>query len=106
MTDISILNIYDPDLRDKVVVIQDMGFVTVYVGRGSRYGNPFKIGEHGTRQEVIRLYEEWLDERPHLVERLDRPNLGGLRCYCAPLPCPAEIIRDRIIRRRMETKNG
>lgn len=29
----------------------------VYIGRGSKWGNPFVIGRHGTRAEVIAKYE-------------------------------------------------
>lgn len=32
----------------------------VYIGRPSLLGNPFKIGEHGTRDEVIGRYRIWL----------------------------------------------
>jgi hypothetical protein len=32
----------------------------VYIGRPSPLGNPFKIGEHGTRDGVIATYREWL----------------------------------------------
>lgn len=32
----------------------------VYIGRPSLLGNPFKIGEHGTREEVIDKYAVWL----------------------------------------------
>ena len=32
----------------------------VYIGRGSKWGNPFVIGKDGTREEVINKYEEYL----------------------------------------------
>jgi hypothetical protein len=32
----------------------------VYVGRPSLLGNPFRIGEHGTRKEVVAKYRVWL----------------------------------------------
>jgi hypothetical protein len=32
----------------------------VYIGRPSLLGNPFRIGEHGTRKEVIAKYRVWL----------------------------------------------
>ncbi len=28
----------------------------VYIGRGSKWGNPFKIGVDGDRQTVVNLY--------------------------------------------------
>lgn len=32
----------------------------VYIGRPSKYGNPFIIGKHGTRVEVIEKFRTWL----------------------------------------------
>jgi len=32
----------------------------VYIGRPSLLGNPFKIGQHGTREEIIQRYRAWL----------------------------------------------
>lgn len=56
----------------------------VYVGRPSIWGNAFVIGRDGDRAEVIRKYEAWLQEQPHLLARL--PELRGkvLGCWCAP----------------------
>ncbi len=58
-----------------------------YVGRGSQWGNPFRIGYDGTRAEVIqkfRLYaaQKLVKERNWLV-----PLVGkDLVCHCSPLP--------------------
>ena len=32
---------------------------TVYVGRPTKWGNPFKIGVDGNRQKVIRKYRQY-----------------------------------------------
>lgn len=29
---------------------------TIYVGRGSKWGNPFIVGEHGTRSYCVELF--------------------------------------------------
>jgi Domain of unknown function (DUF4326) len=66
----------------------------IYVGRGrgSPWGNPFIIGKDGTRAEVIARYQTWLFQQPELIEQL--PTLRGrdLVCFCAPLPCHADIL--------------
>lgn len=64
----------------------------VYIGRGSCWGNPFVIGIHGDRAEVIERYEEWIRRQPHLMARL--PELKGktLACFCAPLRCHGEVL--------------
>lgn len=66
----------------------------VYVGRGrgSIWGNPFREGRDGSREQVIAKYEQWLRTQPELMARL--PQLRGkvLGCWCAPKPCHADVL--------------
>lgn len=67
----------------------------VYIGRPSRYGNPFEIGKDGTRTEVIQKYKEWIYSQPELLEEI-RSNLKGkiLGCWCSPLACHGDILSE------------
>ena len=60
----------------------------VYVGRGSPWGNPFQIGRDGDRATVIERF------RCEVLPALDVSALRGkaLVCYCAPLPCHADLL--------------
>ncbi len=65
----------------------------VYVGRPSKWGNPFSVGKDGTRNEVIAKYADWLDGM--MFNNLLNPGeLQGkdLVCWCAPLPCHADVL--------------
>lgn len=64
----------------------------VYIGRGSKWGNPFRIGPNYTRAQVIAVYRLWLETQPQLLAAL--PELTGktLGCYCAPLPCHGDVL--------------
>jgi len=64
----------------------------VYIGRPSKWGNPYTICKEHTRKDVIRLYEAWIKTRPELLAAL--PELRGKRlgCYCAPLPCHGDVL--------------
>ena len=72
----------------------------VYVGRPSKFGNPFTIGRDGSREEVIQKFEAWLfvaDENsspPMLITIDDLRSLRGedLVCWCAPEACHAQIL--------------
>ena len=68
----------------------------VYIGRGSKWGNPFKIGRDGTRKEVIEKYKDYITGNAKLLA--DLPELEGKRlgCYCAPLPCHGDILMELI----------
>jgi hypothetical protein len=64
----------------------------VYVGRPSKWGNPYRIGCDGDRAEVIRKYRRYLFHQPDLLAAL--PELTGqqLGCWCKPQPCHADIL--------------
>lgn len=77
----------------------------VYVGRPSMWGNPFKIGVHGDREEVLRKYEEYVRNEPLLMGAL--PELRGktLGCWCSPLPCHGEVLL-KLLRELDEKRSG
>jgi len=64
----------------------------VYIGRPSKWGNPFTIGRDGDRGDVIERYERWLRSQPELLAAL--PELAGktLGCWCAPRACHGDVL--------------
>lgn len=65
----------------------------VYIGRPSKFGNPFVIGCDGDRDEVVRKYERFLMGRPDLVEAAKRELKGqNLVCWCAPHACHGDVL--------------
>ncbi len=67
----------------------------VYVGRPSKWGNPFIIGKHGDREGVIAKYRERITYCIKVNPRLyDLSELRGkdLVCWCHPQPCHGDIL--------------
>lgn len=68
----------------------------VYIGRGSRWGNPFRVGRDGDRAEVIKKYRAWVTERLRDVAGLrgELRALKGMRlgCFCKPLACHGDVL--------------
>jgi Domain of unknown function (DUF4326) len=67
----------------------------VYVGRPSKWGNPFKLRRDATREErdeVIAKYRAWVTTKPVLMAALHELRDRDLICYCAPLPCHADVL--------------
>lgn len=64
----------------------------VYIGRPSKWGNPFVIGRDGPREEVINKYANWVKQQPKLMAAL--PELKGrvLGCWCAPMACHGDVL--------------
>lgn len=66
----------------------------VYVGRGSKWGNPFKIGVDGTREEVCKKYKHWFLTQVNLICQLDELRGKVLGCWCYPKQCHAEFLAE------------
>lgn len=64
----------------------------VYIGRPSKWGNPFAIGKDGTRKEVVEKYEEWIRTQPELMSSLKELDDKILGCWCYPKLCHGHIL--------------
>jgi hypothetical protein len=66
----------------------------VYVGRPSKWGNPFIIGKHGDRKTVIRLYREFLFNNTQLMAEVHELHGKRLGCFCSPKSCHADVLAE------------
>ena len=86
---------HEPRLRDMFerAVVHDN---TVLIDRRTRWGNMFRIGPDGTREQVIARYRACLWRRIHsgAVAVEDLAELDGMRlaCWCDPLPCHGHVL--------------
>ena len=77
----------------KVVHVNDEPY-DLYIGRPSKWGNPFVVGKDGTREEVIEMYRNWFFNQQDLIKdikELDRKVLG---CWCKPQACHGDFLKD------------
>lgn len=70
------------------------GIDKIYIGRGSPYGNPFKIGEDGTRQEAIAKYRDYMYSDRTYLAQLKALKDKTLCCFCKPLACHGDVIKE------------
>ncbi|MNY85750.1 Single-stranded-DNA-specific exonuclease RecJ [compost metagenome] len=73
----------------------------VYIGRGSKWGNPFshKTGTMaqytvGSREEAVEAYRQWILTQPHLIASLHELQGKILCCYCAPNLCHGHVLAE------------
>jgi hypothetical protein len=75
----------------------------VYIGRPSIWGNPFKIGVDGDRDEVIEKYRLWLLGKIEAPIEILRPSLEEIKkelkgkvlgCWCKPRSCHGDILAE------------
>jgi hypothetical protein len=64
----------------------------VYVGRPSKWGNPYPINATHTRADVIRAYHNYLTNNAKLMSELHELRGKDLVCWCAPNACHADIL--------------
>lgn len=68
----------------------------VYIGRPSKWGNPFIIGKDGNRKEVIERYREYIKGRKDLLAALEEIKGKALGCWCKPQPCHGDVLVELI----------
>lgn len=64
----------------------------VYIGRGSKWGNPFRIGADGSREDVIMKYKVWILKQPALLAALGELKGKTLGCWCHPKQCHGDVL--------------
>lgn len=64
----------------------------IYIGRPSKWGNPFVIGKHGGRDEVIQKYKDYVQSKPELMGSLHELEGKRLGCYCKPAACHGDVL--------------
>lgn len=64
----------------------------MYIGRPSKWGNPFQIGKDGSRIIVIKKYYEWIKTQPQLLNSLSELKGKKLGCFCKPAPCHGDVL--------------
>lgn len=72
----------------------------VYIGRPSKWGNPFSHMSGtkarfkvNSREEAVAAYEAWIVQQPELMAAL--PELAGqiLICWCEPASCHGHVLK-------------
>lgn len=86
-----------------VVNVSDGSEFDVYIGRPSKYGNPFIRGIDGTKEEVIAKYKEYALNNPELYNSLLELEGKRLGCYCAPKYCHGDVIVELIEQQNRES---
>lgn len=64
----------------------------VYIGRPSKWGNPFSIGKDGTREGVIDKYRDFMRNNKELMDSLHELKGKVLGCWCAPKACHGDVL--------------
>ena len=74
----------------------------IYIGRAngraklkaSKWGNPFRIGRDGTREEVIAKYRAWIQTQPDLLAQVHELRGKRIGCWCSPEACHGDVLAE------------
>ena len=80
----------------------------VYIGRPSKWGNPFSHIKDGktlaknivsTRDEAIESYREWITkgEGRHLLNDIEELRDKVLGCWCKPKSCHGDVLLEILL---------
>ena len=64
---------------------------SIYIGRPSKWGNPYRGGIDGTRKEVIEMYENYV-RNSNIINDLHELYGKDLVCSSVPLPCHGDVL--------------
>ena len=64
----------------------------ILIDRTTKWGNIFRVGKDGTREEVISKYESWIRGKPELMTDLPELKNKTLGCYCRPKACHGDVL--------------
>jgi len=64
----------------------------VYIGRPSKWGNPYRRGRDGTKSQVIEMYRAY-------ARKFTKAELAALKgkrlgCFCHPQPCHGDVLAE------------
>jgi Domain of unknown function (DUF4326) len=76
------------NLRDLPKTVKD----GVYIGRGTKWGNPFVITKECTREQAVAKYRAALWKNKQLLGEVVELRGKSLLCFCAPQACHGHVL--------------
>ncbi len=81
----------------------------VYIGRPSKWGNPYTHIDKDTlaefivesREEAIKKYKEYILNKPELLSCLDELEGKILGCWCKPQSCHGDVLLELLTNRNL-----
>lgn len=77
-----------------VINIKSRDYFDIFIGRGSVWGNPFKMKNNSLeeRDRVCDKYEEWFKTQYQLHKLLHTLKGKRLGCFCSPKRCHGDFL--------------
>lgn len=89
--------------KTTVIHVDQMQPGDIYIGRAvprrklkaSKWANPFIIGVHGDREQVVQLHDAFIRAAPYWFKReLEELKGKRLACWCSPEMCHGDVLAE------------
>ena len=67
----------------------------IFIGRGSKWGNPYVIGKDGDRGLVIERYIAYFESN-ELIKDIGELKDKNLVCHCRPKACHGDYLLNKV----------
>lgn len=93
----------------RVVNLKDEPY-DVYIGRGSKWGNPYtSINDRDTlasevvesKEIALSKYKEYVLNTPELISSIDELDGKVLGCFCKPESCHGDILLELLSQKKL-----
>ena len=74
----------------------------IYIGRPSRWGNPFKLSQESSREEVVKNFEKYIRGNSELLQCIKELRGKSLGCWCYPKLCHGVVLHRLAENTRMD----
>jgi Domain of unknown function (DUF4326) len=86
--------IQEKEIMKTIVVHCKKAAFDIYIGRPSKFGNPFKIGRDGNRAQVIEKYRAWISSQSELLAEVKKLKGKRLGYWCKPQACHGDVLAE------------
>lgn len=84
----------DDKITTRVVNIDSADEYDIYIGRGSKWGNPYRIETGRTREDAIKKFRSYAKDSSKIMKSILVLRGKRLGCHCVPLDCHGEVLAE------------
>ena len=84
----------DEKIQTRVANINNGEEYDVYIGRGSKWENPYRIDARRSRKQVIKEFREYAINSEKIMKSILVLRGKRLGCYCAPEDCHGDVLAE------------
>ena len=83
----------------------------IYIGRPSKWGNPFVIGKERTREQAVKQYLWYILHDEKLLYDISELKNKTIACWCSPELCHGHVLKvlvenEELLKKYLDNRTG